>query len=226
MSDQIKIEASWKERLWDVFQSETMKNLKAFLAQEKKSGKIIFPEGKEIFNAFNYTPFDQVKVVIIGQDPYHGTGEAHGLCFSVKPGVRLPPSLKNIYKEIESDCKTTMPKDSGHLTGWAKQGVLLLNSVLTVEKDKAASHRGKGWETFTDEVIQCLNAEKTHLVFLLWGKDAKMKGEKIDRKKHLVLESGHPSPFSAHLFHGQHHFSRCNDYLKKNGISPIDWHLI
>ncbi len=226
MSDLINIEASWKEKLLDIFQSENMKNLKTFLAQEKEVGKIVFPPGKEIFSAFDYTPFDQVKVVIIGQDPYHGTGEAHGLCFSVKPGVKLPPSLKNIYKEIESDCKTTMPKDSGLLTGWAKQGVLLLNSVLTVEKDKPASHRGKGWEVFTDEVIQRLNQEKSHLVFLLWGNDAKVKGEKIDRQKHLVLESGHPSPFSARLFHGQHHFSRCNDYLKKNGIKPIDWHLI
>lgn len=218
----IKLEASWKGRLEDEFQKPYMVDLKKFLKNEKQNGKVIFPPGPEIFSAMDCTPFEKVKVVIIGQDPYHGQGEAHGLCFSVKPQVRVPPSLKNIYKEIAAEFKCEIPTH-GHLKQWADEGVLMLNAVLTVEKDQAASHRGKGWEQFTDKIIEILNSEKQHLVFMLWGKDAKVKGEKIDRKKHLVLESGHPSPFSAHLFLGNNHFKKCNEYLQKHLIKPINW---
>ncbi|MFZ4712428.1 MAG: uracil-DNA glycosylase [Bacteriovoracaceae bacterium] len=222
---ELRLEVSWHNRLKDSFSDERMKELSLFLKNEQALGKIIYPPFENIFNAFTYTHFQNVKVVIIGQDPYHGEGEAHGLSFSVKNGVKIPPSLKNIYKELNSDLKLNMPKKNGCLIPWAERGVLLLNSVLTVEKDKPASHRKKGWEHFTDEVIQLLNREKNNLVFLLWGKDAKLKGEKIDRSKHCVLESGHPSPFSAKLFHGHHHFSECNAYLEKHDIKPIDWRL-
>lgn len=220
----IKLEKSWKNRLEDEFKKPYMTDLKKFLKDEKTKGKIIFPPGPEIFFAMDCTPFDQVKVVIIGQDPYHGQGEAHGLCFSVKPSVRIPPSLKNIYKEISSEFKCPIP-NHGYLKEWAEQGVLMLNAVLTVEMDKAASHRGQGWEQFTDKIIELLSSEKKNIVFMLWGNDARVKGEKIDRKKHLVLESGHPSPFSAHLFHGNNHFKKCNEYLEKYSSKPINWEL-
>lgn len=220
----INLESSWEQRLKGEFLKPYMVELINFLKDEKIKGKIIFPPSDEIFEAFNLTPFEQVKVVIIGQDPYHGNGEAHGLCFSVKPNIKVPPSLKNIFKELHSEFQFPIP-NHGHLINWAKQGVLLLNAVLTVEKDKPASHRGKGWEQFTDRAIEILNQEKENLVFMLWGKDARNKGEKIDRTKHLVLESGHPSPFSAHLFKGNKHFSKCNDYLIKHSQITINWQI-
>lgn len=224
MTEKIKLEASWKAHLADEFHQDYMIKLRAFLAQEMKKGKIIFPPPKDIFNAFDFTPFDEVKVVIIGQDPYHGTGEAHGLCFSVRPGVKVPPSLKNIFNELGHDLKLPVP-NHGCLEFWARQGVLLLNTVLTVEKDKPASHRGQGWEIFTDKVVEELNQKKEGLVFLLWGRDARTKGAKIDREKHLVLESAHPSPFSVTNFYHQHHFSRANQYLMERGELPINWGL-
>ncbi len=221
---QLKIEKSWKEVIGDEFNKDYMLSLKSFLVEQIERKKIIYPHGNEIFSAFNYTPFTQTKVIIIGQDPYHGPGQAHGLCFSVKPGVKPPPSLVNIYKELKADLNIE-PVNHGHLIHWAKQGVLLLNNVLTVEKSKAGSHRGKGWELFTDAVIQALNDKKKNLVFLLWGRDAQKKAEKVDRKKHLVLESAHPSPFSAHRFYGNKHFSKANEYLMRNAIEAIDWQL-
>lgn len=207
------------------FQASYMTNLREFLVDEAKKKKVIYPKGNEIFSALNETPFDKIKVVIIGQDPYHGPGQAHGMCFSVKPGVRIPPSLQNIYKELHRDLKIPM-RNHGYLKSWAQQGVLLLNTVLTVEKGKAGSHRGKGWEIFTDKIISLLNNEKEHLVFLLWGSSAQQKAKMIDEKKHLVLRSPHPSPLSAHRgFLGNNHFSKANNYLKRLGIQPIDWTL-
>lgn len=202
-----------------------MTALRQFLLDERKAGKTIFPRGSEYFAAFDATPFEQVKVVILGQDPYHGPGQAHGLCFSVREGVKPPPSLVNIYKEIESDLGLA----SGHfahgcLNAWAAQGVLLLNAVLTVEQHKAASHQGKGWETFTDAAIRRLADEREHLVFMLWGSYAQKKGAFIDSSRHLVLKAPHPSPLSAHRgFFGCRHFSRCNAYLEAHGIEPVDW---
>ncbi len=221
----IKLEPTWKAVLEDVFTTPYMQALKQFLVAEKAAGKIIYPRGSLIFNAMNSTPFDQVKVVILGQDPYHGPGQAHGLCFSVPEGVTPPPSLVNIFKEIEQDLGIKLPKH-GCLQGWAAQGVLLLNSVLTVEQHKAASHKGKGWEQFTDTIISNLNQQRKHLVFLLWGSYAQQKGKFIDRERHLVLTSPHPSPLSAHRgFFGNRHFSKANAYLQKNGIEPISWSL-
>lgn len=202
-----------------------MKSLKAFLKDEYDQGKVIYPKKSEYFAAFDHTPFDDVKVVILGQDPYHGPGQAHGLCFSVRPGVKPPPSLVNIYKEIKADLGI---ENSGHgyLSSWADQGVLLLNSVMTVEKGQAASHRNKGWETFTDQVIDRLNQRDKPMVFILWGSYAQKKGSFIDRKKHLVLEGPHPSPLSAHRgFFGCKHFSKSNEFLISTGQSPIDWEL-
>ena len=200
-----------------------MQELRSYLQTRKEHQAIIYPPGAQIFNALNSTPFDQVRVVILGQDPYHGPGQAHGLCFSVQPGVRVPPSLANIYREIEADLGIPIP-GHGCLQSWASQGVLLLNSVLTVERGQAASHQGKGWETFTDSVVQLLSDKRQGLVFMLWGSYAMKKGEVIDRRKHLVLKAPHPSPLSAHRgFLGCRHFSAANEYLQQNQQLPIDW---
>jgi len=221
--DQVKIEPSWKQHLLPEFQQPYMQALREFLLEQKKAGKVIFPKGDEYFNAFNLTPFDQVKVVIIGQDPYHGPGQAHGLCFSVQDGVALPPSLQNIYKEIHADLGLPIPK-TGNLAHWAEQGVLLLNAVLTVEQSKAAAHQGKGWELFTDAAIRELNEQREGIVFLLWGSYAQKKGQIIDPKKHCVLKTVHPSPLSAYRgFFGCKHFSKANTYLESIGAKPIDW---
>ena len=221
----IRLEPGWLERLREEFDKPYMQQLRQFLLAEKKKGKVIFPRGSEYFHAMDATPFDQVKVVILGQDPYHGPDQAHGLCFSVRPGVRPPPSLVNIYKEIESDLGLEPGHfKSGYLEGWARQGVLLLNSVLTVERHKAASHQGQGWEAFTDRAIEVLSTEREHLVFMLWGSYAQKKGAVIDASRHLVLKSPHPSPLSAHRgFFGCRHFSKCNEYLAQHGIEPVDW---
>ena len=215
----IKLEKGWSKYLKEEFEQPYMKKLSEFHQEERNKGKIIYPDKENIFACFNSTPLDQVKVVIIGQDPYHGEGQAHGLCFSVAPGVSIPPSLLNIYKEIQRDLKIPIPS-GGCLTNWAKQGVLLLNATLTVEASKAGSHQNKGWEQFTDKVVEILNREKSGLVFVLWGSYAQKKGAQIDEKKHLVLKSVHPSPLSAHRgFIGCGHFSKINNYLK----NPIDW---
>ena len=219
----INIEPSWQKILEAYFQTNEWKTLADFVRQEYLN-KTIYPHPKNLFNAFNSTPFDKVKVIIIGQDPYHNPGEAHGLCFSVQPGVKVPPSLQNIYKEIESDLKIKKDFSQGTLTNWAKQGVLLMNAVLTVRKNQAGSHANQGWEKFTDEAIKQLSDEKENLVFLLWGNYAKQKGQIINRSKHLVLESTHPSPFSAHNgFFGCQHFSQTNKYLKQHGLKEIKW---
>jgi len=218
----VKIEPGWKNRLLPEFEKEYFLRLADFVKDEYRK-TTIYPPGSLIFNAFNVCPFDKVKAVIIGQDPYHGPGQAHGLCFSVKEEVEFPPSLINIFKEIESDLGIPRPA-SGNLTRWAIQGVLLLNATLTVRAHQAGSHQKKGWEEFTDFVIRVLNSEKKNVVFFLWGAYAQKKGESIDRSKHLVLESVHPSPLSASKgFFGNRHFSRCNDYLVSNTIEPIDW---
>ena len=222
---QIRLDPSWLARLETEFGQDYMLSLRDFLQQEITRGKQIYPPGNLIFNALNSTPFDKVRVVILGQDPYHGPGQAHGLCFSVQPGVPIPPSLVNIYKEIEADLGIA-PASHGCLKHWAEQGVLLLNAVLTVEKFKAASHQGKGWERFTDRVIAELNEHREHLVFMLWGSYAQKKGQFIDRNRHLVLQSAHPSPLSAHRgFLGCRHFSQANEYLVRTGQAPIDWAL-
>jgi uracil-DNA glycosylase len=211
--------------LGDEFDKPYMLELKAFLRAEKASGKIIYPAGENWFNALNSTPFDEVKVVILGQDPYHGPGQAHGLCFSVLPGVPAPPSLMNMFKELADDLAIPISR-YGYLQHWAEQGVLLLNAVLTVQRGNANSHQGRGWETFTDSCIEHLNRERENLVFLLWGSYAQKKGQLIDRKKHLVLQAPHPSPLSAHRgFLGCKHFSKTNEYLKQHGKTPIDWAL-
>lgn len=218
----IKIEPSWKEALRDEFGKEYFKKLTEFVRGEYLNAKV-FPPPKYIFHAFELTPFDKVKAVILGQDPYHGIGQAHGLCFSVPENIAMPPSLQNIYKEICSDVGGAMPKH-GNLEHWARQGVLLLNATLTVRAHTAGSHQGKGWEEFTDAVIKTLSDKKEHLVFLLWGNYAKKKGELIDWDKHLILESAHPSPFSAYSgFFGNKHFSQTNTYLKKYGMEEIKW---
>ena len=218
----VRIEPTWKTKLNEEFEKEYFLRLADFIKEEYKV-KSIYPPGGLIFNAFNLCPFDKVKAVIIGQDPYHGPGQAHGLCFSVRDGVGYPPSLVNIFKEIKSDTGISAP-DSGNLERWASQGVLLLNATLTVRAHLAGSHQRKGWEEFTDSVINILNTEKNNLVFFLWGSYAQKKGESISESKHLVLKSVHPSPLSASKgFFGNKHFSRCNDYLIKNGIEPIRW---
>ena len=222
--DRLKLDASWKAHVGYWFERPEMKALSEFLRTEKANGKVIFPPGPQIFAALNATPFDKVKVVILGQDPYHGPNQAHGLCFSVQPGVRPPPSLENIFKEIERDLGIPRP-DHGCLTPWAHQGVLLLNAVLTVERGLAGSHQGKGWEGFTDACIDALNREREHLVFMLWGNYAQAKGRLIDRQRHLVLKAPHPSPLARGGFDGCGHFSRANDYLKAHGQTPIDWRL-
>ncbi len=219
----IDLEESWLEQLEPEFQTPYMGNLKAFLKQEKAAGKVIYPKGSEIFNALNTTALNDVKVVILGQDPYHGPNQAHGLCFSVRKGIPLPPSLQNIYKEIHSDLGVKMPTH-GDLTGWAEQGVLLLNATLTVQAANAGSHQGRGWEEFTDKIVRVLNDTKTHVVYMLWGSYAQKKGAVIDPNQNLVLKAPHPSPLSAHRgFFGQGHFSKANDYLMNHGKQPIDW---
>lgn len=224
-SDKVQIDDSWKKALSGEFEQAYFQQLRAFLVAEKQAGKTIFPPGNLIFNAFNTTPFDKVKVVIIGQDPYHGPGQAHGLSFSVPRGVPIPPSLLNIYKEIKEDLGHPLPRH-GNLEYWAKQGVLLLNAMLTVRAHEAASHQNKGWEQFTDAAIRHLNEDREGIVFLLWGSYAKKKGAVIRRDKHLVLASTHPSPLSAHNgWFGNHHFSQANTYLEAQGQNPIDWRI-
>ena len=218
----VKIESSWKPILSDEFEKDYFKRLTEFVREEYRTQKI-YPPARLIFNAFDQCPFDLLKVVILGQDPYHGPGQAHGLCFSVNDGVEFPPSLHNIFKELKQDVGKPNPA-SGDLTLWARQGVLLLNATLTVRAHQAASHQGKGWETFTDSVIHKINEQKEHVVFILWGNYAIRKGEFIDRGRHLVLTSVHPSPLSASRgFFGNKHFSRANDFLKQHGMESIQW---
>lgn len=220
-----QLHPSWQAVIGDELQKPYMETLRDFLKQEKAFGKTIYPPGPLMFNAFNHTPFEQVKVVIIGQDPYHGPGQAHGLSFSVPKGVDLPPSLQNIFKEISTDLNIPMSRN-GDLTPWADQGVLLLNATLTVEQSKAGSHQNKGWEQFTDAAIAALNHHRKNLVFVLWGSYAQKKGAFIDEEMHLVLKSVHPSPLSAHRgFFGNHQFSTINQYLLKHGQVPINWQL-
>ncbi len=219
----IKLNESWKHVLLPEFEQPYMHSLRDFLARGKRDGREVYPPGDQIFNALNSTNFEQVKIVILGQDPYHGPGQAHGLCFSVRPGVAIPPSLLNIFKELHADLGVTRPAH-GCLVSWAEQGVLLLNAVLTVEAGKAASHQGKGWERFTDGIVNALNDSREHLVFMLWGAYAQKKGALIDRQKHLVLESPHPSPLSASRgFLGNRHFSKANRYLRETGQKEINW---
>jgi len=225
LSDGIKLHDSWKTPLQSEFAGGYMQDLKAFLLAEKAKGKRIFPKGGEYFRALDLTPLEQVRVVILGQDPYHGEGQAHGLCFSVRPGVRTPPSLVNIYKELQSDLGIA-PARHGFLEHWAWQGVLLLNSVLTVEMARAASHQGKGWERFTDAVIRTVNQRAEPVVFMLWGAYAQKKAAFVDTARHLVLKAAHPSPLSAHNgFLGCRHFSKANAFLADKGREPIDWAL-
>ena len=222
---EIHLHESWKVPLLPEFNSGYMAALKEFLASEKAAGKTIYPKGSEWFSALDLTPLDKVRVVILGQDPYHGPGQAHGLCFSVLPGVRPPPSLINIYKELESDLGLARPHH-GFLEHWAEQGVLMLNSVLTVEMAKAASHSKKGWERFTDAVIRLVDAKPEPVVFMLWGAYAQKKAAFVDSTRHLVLKAAHPSPLSAHNgFLGCKHFSKCNAFLESRGLSPIEWRL-
>jgi uracil-DNA glycosylase len=222
----INLSPSWLRYLAPEFEQPYMRELKQFLLEEKSAGKVIYPKGSDMFNAFNSTAFDDVKVVILGQDPYHGTNQAHGLCFSVQKGVRIPPSLLNIFKEIQRDLGFAIPSH-GCLQGWAEQGVLLLNATLTVEQARAGSHQGKGWETFTDNVIQHLNDQRKDIVFLLWGSYAHKKGQLIDHTKHLVLKSVHPSPLSAHRgFLGNGHFSAANQHLIRLGLPAINWQIV
>ena len=223
--EKIKLHPSWCGVLGDQFKQPYMKRLREFLQQQRAAGKVIYPPGSQWFAAFDSTPFDQVRVVILGQDPYHGPHQAHGLCFSVLPGIRVPPSLANMYKELESDLGIVQP-NHGCLSSWAQQGVLLLNATLTVEAGNAGAHQGKGWEQFTDQAIRVLNDQRQGLVFLLWGSYAQKKGAFIDRSRHLVLSSVHPSPLSAYRgFFGCKHFSATNNYLQQHHQPPIDWQL-
>lgn len=221
----IQIEESWKKVLWNTFQAPYFEQLKTFLQAEKEAGKIIYPAGKLIFNAFEQTPFDEVNVVIIGQDPYHGTRQAHGLSFSVPMGVGIPPSLRNIYKELAEDVPGFVIPKHGNLEKWAEQGVLMLNATLTVRAGEAGSHQKKGWEQFTDGVIQALNEQKEGIVFLLWGKYAQDKGKIIDKNRHHVLHAAHPSPLAGNAFLGNKHFSQTNAILEKQGKPKIDWQV-
>jgi uracil-DNA glycosylase len=222
---EVKVEESWKAPLAAEFSSPYMADLRAFLLEQKEAGRRIFPKGSEYFRALDLTPLADVRVVILGQDPYHGEGQAHGLCFSVQPGVRTPPSLVNIYKEMQEDLGIP-PARHGFLEHWAKQGVLLLNSVLTVEMGRAASHQGRGWERFTDAVIRAVNEQEKPVVFILWGSYAQKKVAFVDRDRHLVLRSAHPSPLSAHNgFLGSRPFSKANAFLEQHGRQPIDWQL-
>ncbi|MBT8139329.1 MAG: uracil-DNA glycosylase [Gammaproteobacteria bacterium] len=222
-SKNIELHDAWLVHLAEQFEQEYMQVLSAFLREEKRAGKTIYPRGSQIFNALNTTPLDSVKVVILGQDPYHGPGQAHGLCFSVPDGIDAPPSLRNIFKELQSDMGV-QPPASGNLQRWAEQGVLLLNSVLTVEAGQAGSHANRGWERFTDSVIDVVNRQRKQVVFLLWGSYAQKKGALIDTATHLVLKAPHPSPLSAHRgFFGCAHFSKANDYLVTNGQLAVNW---
>ena len=224
--NKVQLDAGWKYGLSEFLLSPKMDELKDFLVQEIKAKKVVYPPNALIFNALNTTPLANVKVVILGQDPYHGPNQAHGLSFSVQKGVPLPPSLRNIYHELQSDLGITVPKH-GDLTRWAEQGVLLLNSVLTVEAGQPTSHQKRGWEDFTDHVIDVLNEQREHVVFILWGAYAQRKGQRIDQNKHLVLKAAHPSPLAANRggFFGCKVFSKSNNYLKQHGIEPIDWQL-
>lgn len=218
----VRIDPTWKAELSDIFQSSAFRQTAEF-ARSQYASRIVYPPAAKIFAAFDACPFDKVKVVILGQDPYHGAGQANGLSFSVNPGVRIPPSLVNIFKEVSNDTGAPIPAD-GDLSRWAQQGVLLLNATLTVEADKAGSHQGHGWEQFTDEVIRRLSRDREHLVFILWGSYAIRKSELIDTTRHFVLTSPHPSPLSAHRgFFGNHHFSRTNEYLVAHGETPVVW---
>jgi uracil-DNA glycosylase len=228
-----RLDKNWRDIIGVEFDLSKMEELEQFL-QREKARYTVYPNDEEIFNALNLTAFENIKVVIIGQDPYHGEGQAHGLCFSVPKGKAIPPSLKNIYKEIERDSRIRMP-DHGDLTGWAKQGVLLLNATLTVQKGIAGSHQGKGWEKFTDAIIRAVNEKREHVVFLLWGADAQKGSALIDPKRHLVLKASHPSPLSAHRssrdgeihsFRDCEHFKTANEYLKKHRLKPIEWQKI
>lgn len=224
--NKIQLDESWKYNLAEFLLSPKMDALRDFLLQEKQQNKVIYPPSSLIFNALNTTPLNQVKVVIIGQDPYHGPNQAHGLSFSVQRGVALPPSLRNIFHELHTDLGVPIPRH-GDLTHWAEQGVLLLNSVLTVEAGQPTSHQKQGWEDFTDHVIDVLNQQREHIVFILWGAYAQRKGQRIDLNKHLILKAAHPSPLAANRggFFGCKVFSKSNNYLKQNGIEPIDWQL-
>lgn len=224
--NKVQLDESWKYGLSEFLLSPKMDELKAFLVEEKKADKIIYPPNHLIFNALNTTPLDRVKVVILGQDPYHGPNQAHGLSFSVQKGVALPPSLRNIFHELHADVGVERPKH-GDLTHWAEQGVLLLNAVLTVEAGQPTSHQKRGWEEFTDHVIDALNEQREHIVFILWGAYAQRKGQRINQDKHLVLKAAHPSPLAANRggFFGCKVFSKSNNYLKQHGIEPIDWQL-
>jgi uracil-DNA glycosylase len=232
--DRVVLHESWKRMLLPEFDKPYMRELRAFLAAEKAAKKVIYPRGPEIFAALDLTPLENVKVVIIGQDPYHGPNQAHGLCFSVREGVQEPPSLQNIFQEINEDMRDPsvpggnpngrIPPGHGNLAPWADQGVLLLNAVLTVEQSRPASHQGRGWETFTDRIVEVLNRERNSLVFMLWGSYAQRKGAIVDRDRHYVLSAPHPSPLSAHRgFFGCRHFSKANRYLADRGVAPIDW---
>lgn len=223
-TNKVKIESSWKDLLKDEFSKPYFEEISTFLRAEKKSGKKIYPPGKMIFNAFEMTPVEKVKVVIIGQDPYHGFGQAMGLCFSVPQNIAMPPSVKNIYKELITDIGIDMPSHAD-LTPWANQGVLLLNAILTVEHKKPASHRKIGWQNFTDAAITEISKYRENLVFMLWGNFAKSKSDFIDSTKHLILKSAHPSPFSVQSFYGNKHFSKANSYLLKHQKEPIDWQI-
>lgn len=223
--DRVKLEQSWKEALATEFEQPYMQALADFLREEKQQGKVIYPPGPQIFNALNLTPLPQVKVVILGQDPYHGPGQSHGLSFSVPEGIAVPPSLLNIYKELQRDLNIPLAKH-GNLQSWAEQGVLLLNTTLTVEQGNAGAHAKAGWQRFTDRIIDCVSEQQAHVVFMLWGAHARSKGERIDASKHLVLTSAHPSPLSAYRgFLGNAHFSQCNKFLQRTGQTPIAWKL-
>jgi len=225
MGNLIKLDDKWLKVLNEEFETEYFQKLKKFLQEEKQSSQIVYPPSSQIFAALNYTPLEKVKIVILGQDPYHGQGQANGLCFSVSEGITPPPSLKNIYKEIESDLGFK-PPSHGNLSSWSKHGVLLLNTVLTVRAGMPASHQNIGWETFIDAIISKLNSQRSNLVFLLWGNFARGKKALIDSEKHLILEAAHPSPFSAYNgFFGCKHFSKANDYLKRHQINPVNWEV-
>ncbi|MEM9992478.1 MAG: uracil-DNA glycosylase [Bacteroidota bacterium] len=220
----VQLEASWKAVLAPEFSKAYFRELVTFLKQEKQAGKKVYPPGSLIFNAFERTPFEQVKIVILGQDPYHNPGEAMGLSFSVPKGIRVPPSLRNIYKELNTDLGVQIPTH-GNLSAWAAQGVFLLNAMLTVEHKKPRAHQKAGWQHFTNAVIETLSQQREHLVFMLWGNFAKKKKELINTDKHLVLEAAHPSPLAGGAFFGNQHFSKANEYLKKHNQPPIDWQL-
>ena len=233
-ADRVRLEASWKNALRPEFDAAYMHKLRAFLVAEKQARKVVYPKGDQIFAALDATPLDAVKVVIIGQDPYHGPNQAHGLCFSVRPGIPAPPSLVNIFQEINTDMADdevpygradgVVPAGHASLAPWARQGVLLLNAVLTVVAGRAGSHQGRGWETFTGRVVEAINREREHVVFMLWGSYAQKKGAVVDRRRHLVLTAPHPSPLSAHRgFFGCRHFSRANQYLVEHAIMPVNW---